>query len=456
MFHPSAGFTHRQRVSAAFLTLALILTLALPAIAAPAGPAALPTIDHFDTDQGPLESTGAPATNSLTDAGVLGGVRDLQIEVTSGTGKASINSTATSSALRYSTETQVSGEGIVQWDKTAGFPVTETGLGGEDLTQGNTQNTLVVTSLFNDLSITLTFKIYTDASNWSSLSVMLPGGQDGGSIKYYWPFAGFEIGGGTGADFANVGAVELIIAGGAGRDLTIHEVGTAGLDWGDLPDESTEGSHPDYPTQFANNGPRHAIGTLFLGAEIDSVETDGVPSAAADGDDTNTTPDDEDGVAPTSSVKWTQGFAPANGGSVDVTVAGGPGCLSGWIDWNGDGTLTGANEIILNNILVVTGTQTLTFNVPVSPADGTFYARFRLYAPDSAVQGQECTTTRTPTGFAENGEVEDYRWSFGPNAVSLSNLQASPAAVLPLAPLGLAALAGLGAMAALWAKRRRG
>ena len=453
MFHPSARFTRRQRISAALLTLVLILTLALPAIAAPTGPAALPTIDHFTTDQGPIESTsGTPVTSSLADANALGGVRDLQITATAGPGKASIRTMAASSDLRYSTESETAGEAIVQWDATAGFPVTPTGLGSVDLTQGNTQNALVVTSLFNDLSITLTFKIYTDASNWSSLAVVLPGGQDGGSIKYYWPFAGFEVGGGTGADFGSVGAVELIITGGSARDLTIHDVSTAGLDWGDLPDESAEGTHPDYATRLVDNGPRHVIGTLFLGAAIDSVEPDGTPTLLANGDDDNAATDDEDGVVPTPNVKWTSGFGT---GSVDVTVAGGPGCLSAWIDWAGDGSLTSANDNIISNVLVVTGTQTLTFNVPTNPGAGAFYARFRLYPPDSATPGQECTTARTPTGPANGGEVEDYRWSFGPNAVTLSGLQASPAAALPLAPLGLAALTGFGAMAALWAKRRR-
>jgi hypothetical protein len=60
-------------------------------------------------------------------------------------------------------------------------------------------------------------------------------------------------------------------------------------DFGDAPNT--------YGTLLAANGPRHSIQVGFsLGANIDR-EPDGQPSAGADGDDLNTAPDDEDGVA---------------------------------------------------------------------------------------------------------------------------------------------------------------
>lgn len=221
-------------------------------------------------------------------------------------------------------------------------------------------------------------------------------------------------------------------------------------DFGDLP--ST------YPTLLANDGARHLVGPdLYLGQCVDA-ESDGQPNATATGDDnavgtlsygTCASPgDDEDGVVPTPNIKWQTG---SGGGSVNVTVAGGQGCLSGWIDWGNDNSLTDSGDNILNNILLPVGTSTLTFTVPVNPNNGTFYARFRLYPVDP---GTVCTTARTPTGAASGGEVEDYQWRFGPNAVSLSTLQASSRSVIPFAPLALVAIGGFGA-AAWWTRRRR-
>jgi len=69
MSHRSTGFTRKQRISAAVLAVALILTMALPAVAAPAGPAALPLIDHFVLAQGPLQVSNT--TTTLSDSAPL-------------------------------------------------------------------------------------------------------------------------------------------------------------------------------------------------------------------------------------------------------------------------------------------------------------------------------------------------------------------------------------------------
>ena len=76
--------------------------------------------------------------------------------------------------------------------------------------------------------------------------------------------------------------------GGSGNDLAIDDISTGALcEHGDAPDS--------YGTLLASNGPVHGRGTPHLGATAD-YEGDGMPSAAADGDDTAGTPDDEDGV----------------------------------------------------------------------------------------------------------------------------------------------------------------
>ena len=71
-----------------------------------------------------------------------------------------------------------------------------------------------------------------------------------------------------------------------------------------------------------------------MGANWDS-ETDGQPNTAANGDDTNGSPDDEDGVSPSSPV-FTKGL-PA---TISVTVNNQfnvPAYLKCWLDLDGNG-----------------------------------------------------------------------------------------------------------------------
>ena len=173
------------------------------------------------------------------------------------------------------------------------------------------------------------------------------------------------------------------------------------LDFGDLPDVYNL-------TTLSDDGARHEVGSVYLGTSIDS-ETDGQESAdagrsAADGDDglpVGAT-DDEDGI--TVSGSWNQG---ANGGAIDVTVTGGAGYLSGWINWDDDNAIE-AGEQILDMRLVVSGTQTVQFNIPAGaiPGYNTYdrFARFRLTTSN--------TTPLTLTGLAGIGEVEDYYLRF--------------------------------------------
>ena len=73
--------------------------------------------------------------------------------------------------------------------------------------------------LLNDASLDLQFLVYTDAANFSVADVVLPGGGipagPGGTLVV--DFHSFVVAGGGGADFSDVGAVELVIDGvGAG------------------------------------------------------------------------------------------------------------------------------------------------------------------------------------------------------------------------------------------------
>jgi hypothetical protein len=159
-------------------------------------------------------------------------------------------------------------------------------------------------------------------------------------------------------------------------------------DFGDAPD-------PTYPTLSASNGASHLINSgYFLGASVDS-EVDGQPEASSLGDD-NDGSDDDDGV--TFSSPLMQFFQ----NSIDI-VASGNGYINGWMDFNSDGDWDDAGEKILDGQAVTTGTNSLTFQVPLIDETGGLRtvgiaSRFRF-------SSQQVLAYNGP---APDGEVEDY------------------------------------------------
>ncbi len=159
----------------------------------------------------------------------------------------------------------------------------------------------------------------------------------------------------------------------------------ATLDFGDAPD-------PTYPTLLTHNGARHTIvAGIFLGQGVDA-ETNGQPNQTATGDDGKGA--DEDGVAFTSAIQ------PGQAASLDVTAST-QGYLNAWMDFDGNGSFSGAAEQIFADRLLSPGVNHLTFAVPAAAAEGTTFARFRFNSRGLV----------SYDGLASDGEVEDYRVS---------------------------------------------
>lgn len=166
------------------------------------------------------------------------------------------------------------------------------------------------------------------------------------------------------------------------------------VDWGDAP--------APYPTLAINNGAHHFIlgGGLnpTLGFVVDP-EPDGQPTALADGDDTDvlypSAGDDEDGVT------FLTPLISRTVAQVDIVASGPPALLQGWIDFNGNGSWADPGEQIFTDVVLATGTNSLTFPVPAGLASVQTYARFRY----SSTQGLKFIDS------APDGEVEDYRVS---------------------------------------------
>ncbi len=164
------------------------------------------------------------------------------------------------------------------------------------------------------------------------------------------------------------------------------------LDFGDAPDDSLT-APSGYPTLLEDNGARHGITALKLGAQIDA-EADGQPTVDADGDDQVSGPDvdDEDGVTLPASLIACE--------TATLTVnASAAGLLDAWVDLEADGDFTGTGEQVATNLALVAGANNVPVAVPCSaaPAPKTF-ARFRFSTAGGLA----------PDDVAADGEVEDY------------------------------------------------
>ncbi|MBL9126017.1 MAG: hypothetical protein JNL97_00150, partial [Verrucomicrobiales bacterium] len=159
--------------------------------------------------------------------------------------------------------------------------------------------------------------------------------------------------------------------------------GDATMDFGDAPDS--------YLTLEASNGARHVRDPeLYLGKSVD-VETNGVPTNLAIGDDVAGQPDDEDGVS------GSPFLVPGRTAIIDISVTG-TGIVDAWLDFDRSGTFAEAGERIVTSLAFASETKSISFMVPAGANPGTTYARFRL-----SRQG-----TGSWSGSAPDGEVEDY------------------------------------------------
>src|SRR2546421_109171 len=143
-------------------------------------------------------------------------------------------------------------------------------------------------------------------------------------------------------------SIALLLLAGPGTAMGQSQIQQ--FDYGDAP--------APYPTTLSNNGARHRIiAGLSLGSRIDA-ESDGKPSADAQGDDSNPPggTDDEDGVV------FTSALSAGSNATVKVTITG-QGSLNAWVDFNGNGGWESAEQIF-SSVLLGPGPHDLIFSVP--------------------------------------------------------------------------------------------
>ncbi|MCB8945926.1 MAG: hypothetical protein H6658_19440 [Ardenticatenaceae bacterium] len=359
-------------------------------------------------------SAVAPNSNSAfeTAAGVLGGERDVSITAGGVPGRRLDLDvfSGPNGTMSFSQQTGGAGTAQIQWDGADASTALSYNLGPVDLTDSSSNDGFLIRVTNDDSPVDLTITGYTDASNFASATINLPGFiLFGESVDFFAPFSSFSGGAGT-MNPASISAVTLDIDGTvtAGADFEYSVFSTTGdREYGDLPTSI-------YATVATGS---HIPQGLRLGSNLDTESTHTSDPGAA-GDDSASLPDDEDGVV-RSGGAWSPG---AGGGEITVTVNGCTGTcrLNGWIDWSGsttsDGNFSTAGDQILSDRAVTDGINVITFDIPIGQTFGqSFFARFRL-CPTAGT----CNTVSAADVL--NGEVEDYLWGFGPTAVSLQSV----------------------------------
>ncbi|MFZ2501723.1 MAG: CshA/CshB family fibrillar adhesin-related protein, partial [Nocardioides sp.] len=154
-------------------------------------------------------------------------------------------------------------------------------------------------------------------------------------------------------------------------------------------------------TGFTLSSPGAAI--LSLGANVDT-EITSPNTATALGDDSAGT-DDEDSV--TSLMTPTR----QAGTTVTQTLACvGTGFVTGWVDWNRNGSFAASEAS--DTVACTAGSATLTFTVPTGAVAGTSYLRLRI--------GTTAAESQKITGVVPLGEVEDYQITIAQPAPTLT------------------------------------
>jgi hypothetical protein len=213
-----------------------------------------------------------------------------------------------------------------------------------------------------------------------------------------------------------------------GGDTTFEINLTTGLDWGDASD--------GYPVTSAENGANHLVADgFYLGSSVD-IEADGTHSELYDADDTDGSPDDEDGVI---NIDELIDLKPGRIYKLQVEVNGigpqRPGFVDAWVDFNHDDSwdgftgddpnsttdpapqvfvsekleffstvdavdpVTGEPTAISGAVTIVNGLNDLYFTVPPQAQSFCPSLRIRLSSEGDLL----------PTGPASDGEVEDYQ-----------------------------------------------
>lgn len=177
-------------------------------------------IDGFDTTSTPqFEADAAtPIENSnIAASEAVGGRRKIELEFDAGTGRVYAQVDTTNNYFAVGSINDTTGEATLRYDgNAAGNALVPTGLGGLNLSNNHALSgfLLRVSRDIPTAGQTYSLIVYTDANNYSRIDQAFDPLAFNTFYDEFIPFAGFTTGAGASgpANFANVGAIELVVS----------------------------------------------------------------------------------------------------------------------------------------------------------------------------------------------------------------------------------------------------
>jgi uncharacterized repeat protein (TIGR01451 family) len=276
------------------------------------------TIDSFaSTEQyvnGSLHG-GRMGTSSMSTSDAIGGHRNLYVQLTSFAGSVSLGADADfPGLLDFASGAASNGTYTVNWDgnNSNAAVLNPTGLGQIDITNQGAATGISLSLGADHDNGYVTLKVYSDANNWSTATVPLQNTSDGSlGDSVFIAFGNFTVGGGGGANFSKVGAIQLAITGANANDGQVGPIQTVGPmvlteNLANIPQADLSVTKTAQPNSVVAG---HQITYTFS-------TTNNGPLAATDVTLTDVLPAGETYISSTSS----QGWVTNNNGTLTVTL----------------------------------------------------------------------------------------------------------------------------------------
>ncbi len=178
------------------------------------------TIDSFSSTSQYVSGSlhgGTTGTSSQWAPEAIGGNRNLYVQLTTAGGAVSLGANSDwPGLLDFGANAASNGNFWVNWDGSNDNPalINPTGLGGLDITSQGASTGLELNAAADHSGAYVVLKVYSDAGDWSSAKVLIPDTGDGSlnsSDSQFIAFSAFKVGAGKGANFSQVGAIQMSI-----------------------------------------------------------------------------------------------------------------------------------------------------------------------------------------------------------------------------------------------------
>ena len=180
------------------------------------------TIDCFATTSQYVSGSlhgGKTGTSSQAAPDAIGGHRNLYVQLTTAGGAVDLGANSDwPGLLDFAADAASNGVFWVNWDgsNSNAAVLNPTGLGQVDITSQGASTGLELNVAADHDNGFIMLKVFSDASDWSWATVPITNTTDGAlnsSGSQFVAFSTFTVGGGTGANFSKVGAVQLSVNG---------------------------------------------------------------------------------------------------------------------------------------------------------------------------------------------------------------------------------------------------